>query len=304
MTFDLDIILAAHGAGDNSPANARVRQWARELESTYVGARAVAAFHLGTPSYDEALDSANRFRRIVIPCLTSDGFHADRLRDAVRRAEHRSGGKWAIQIATPIGCGGEAVHGIARRVQRRLGTFSVDPSRAVVVVVGHGTNRHERSANATRALAESIERLTRTRSVVAFLADVPTVDDTIAMAHDCEVIVVVPFLVGGGPHVLQDLPELIRLGNARRVGASAWVTVLDPPGDAEMLNAFERAIDESRHDRTVVYADARGSTFSHRQVEIFAKWVHPRGVDVRRRLKSSAEDGASEPNATQRLEAR
>ena len=44
MTFDLDVILAAHGAGDGSAVNDAVHSVAQRLERRMVGARVCAAF--------------------------------------------------------------------------------------------------------------------------------------------------------------------------------------------------------------------------------------------------------------------
>ncbi|MCC6318292.1 MAG: hydroxymethylbilane synthase [Gemmatimonadaceae bacterium] len=288
MTLDLDVILAAHGAGDASEANDRVRRWARDLEASQVGVRVLTAFHQGTPSYDDALDAADRAHRIVIPCLTSDGFHAARLREAAARAVERSGRP--IHVAAPIGTSGAVVLGIAHRVRERLRAVGGEPSRTLIIVVGHGTARFPGSAEATREIVRALPRLTRARAEAAFLDEFPTVEDAITGARGYRTLIVAPFLVGGGAHATADLPARIRAASATRGDDGVQVVAIDPPGDAEMMEAFEGAIDEGRPGRTVVRAGARDSQLSRRQVELFARAVAPLGVDVRLRSMSTAGD--------------
>lgn len=281
MTFDVDIVLAAHGAGDDSPANARVRAWARDLEASEVGARVVAAFHQGAPSYEDALAASDRPHRIVIPCLTSDGYHAQHLRDSVTRVGQRLGGP--VHVASPIGVGGSLALAVAQRVRERLRATGGQPSRTLVIVVGHGTARYPTSARATRDLAAAVARLTRTRASAAFLDEFPTVEDEVANARGYRTMLLVPFLIGGGRHVLVDLPARIASGVARRPDDGSQVILLDPLTDSAMKEAFEGAIDEARPGRTVLRVGGRDSRLSRCQVELFARHVARLQVDVRMR---------------------
>src|SRR5690606_30318637 len=133
--------------GDNSPVNARVRRWARELEASHIGVRALAAFHLGTPSYEEALSATDRADTVVIPCQTSDGYHAERLRSLVGRSGR------AIRVSVPIGTGGPDAFSIAPRVEEALRANGVDRAATLALIVGHGTTRNPHSERATYELA-------------------------------------------------------------------------------------------------------------------------------------------------------
>lgn len=289
MTFDLDIILAAHGAGDNSPVNARVRRWARELEASHIGVRALAAFHLGTPSYEEALSATDRADTVVIPCLTSDGYHAERLRSLVGRSGR------AIRVSVPIGTGGPDAFSIAPRVEEALRANGVDRAATLALIVGHGTTRNPHSERATYELAGAIHHLTGVASTAAFLDEDPLVESAVAEAGDWRTIVVVPFLLGGGYHAMHDLPKRVQSGRVARTNVRELdVILLDAPGDAEFLGQLERTIARHRSDRIIVRAAARESALSRAQVEIFARRAHAVGMDVRVDTMLTVGDGDRE----------
>jgi uroporphyrin-III C-methyltransferase len=80
-----------------------------------------------------------------------------------------------------------------------------------LALVGHGTRRHPESRDTTLKLAETLRRRRVAGEVLAaFIDDDPPLDallETAALPH----LIVVPFLVGGGTHVSEDIPRLLGL---------------------------------------------------------------------------------------------
>ena len=276
MTLDLDVVLAAHGAGDDSAVNTWVRALALELERRVVGARVCAAFHKGDPSYGSAVRTATRVNRIVIPLLTSDGYHYARLQGAVADVDLGS----LTRVVRPLGTHAAFVEAFVERVAAQVNALGFARGLTHLIVVGHGTDRHANSATATMAVAAALQHSGFDQVRVAFLDEDPTLEAVASTIMPHEYGVVVPFLIGLGAHAVQDLPARIA---AAAGGGSATnrIAYVDPIATMPVLaELIERVIRKTRPARRVIRAGARGSRLSRRQVEMFAAAVAPLGVDV------------------------
>lgn len=240
---ELDVVLAAHGAGDESPANRLLNAHAEHLQ-LMLGVRWPAydvrvrpAFHLGTPTYGHTLAAMRRGVRVVLPMLLSDGFHAQRLRDAVEA--------WASCtppiVVPPIGTSTQFRAAFISHVRADIATYG-DISSCDVLVVGHGTARHAASRVTTFALVRELQRSDpRIRTVgAAFLDDQPDVQAALSSLADVEdtanrPLIVAPFLFGGGPHTNLDIPERVAaaLRDARRPLAD--IRYSQPLGNIEQV---------------------------------------------------------------------
>ena len=229
------LVLAAHGAGDGSAANARVRRLATEAAARGGFDEAAVAFHRGTPGFADVLNGLSSGSVTVVPLLTSGGYYHDLLRRALRKTSRPD---VSLRVSRPIGTHHGLGEIVARRVQHVLEAHRLDPERAAVLVVGHGTRRHAHSRRATltlaNALARGAGRGTRGGLVadvaVGFLDDDPGVEQALAEIGTPHVIVV-PFLIGGGNHVMRDLDRLLERGAglARGAGHGARSVEARPP---------------------------------------------------------------------------
>jgi sirohydrochlorin cobaltochelatase len=203
--------VAAHGAGDESAANAGTRRVA-EVAARFAGADEwSAAFNRGTPTYAEVLDRLTADEVVVVPLLTSDGyFHNSVLPRELGR--NRRFDAVTLTTTAPLGLHPALRDYCARQVRAAALQFAVPASDATLVVVGHGTTRDPRSAAATRALATALyQRLGWTAARAAFLDDAPRLEElpaTLATRY----AVILPFMLGGGEHAATDIPQ--RLGAA------------------------------------------------------------------------------------------
>jgi hydroxymethylbilane synthase len=278
MTFDLDVILAAHGAGDGSPANALVHERARRLESTLVGARVRVAFRRGDPGFAAALRLADRPDRLVVPLLTSEGHYASLLHDEAARVA-RPGMR--PTVAPAIGTHPALVASLVQRVRATVAGLDVVRGEASVIVVGHGTARHAESGTATRAVAAGMASVAGVRAHAAFLDESPTIEETLEGIGPCAVLVVVPFLFGGGDHATADVPARVAACAALHGMPGDRIAFIEPLGGLPVVDdIIERTVRASRGHRVQLTAGARASQLSRRQVEIVASRLASLGVDL------------------------
>ena len=228
------VLLAAHGAGDHSIANRRVRQLARQLALRLPGTVVGVGFTLGAPGWAEA---ASRLRRAsggdlaVVPVLTSAGyFTRRRLPAAVEEWDSTT------RITAPLGTHQHLVGAVVARAVERLAQAR-EAGSVACLVVGHGTARAAEGGAATEALADRLRQaVTRAGLGVdvctAFLDQEPLVEQ-VARKLSVARIVVVPFLLGGGPHLERDLGT--RLEQATSVPCTLGRGLLEDPALAGAL---------------------------------------------------------------------
>ncbi|MEM1177099.1 MAG: CbiX/SirB N-terminal domain-containing protein [Acidobacteriota bacterium] len=214
-------VLAAHGAGDGSPANAAVESLAEEVGRRLLLDHVGTAFHKGTPAFQHV-----PARAIVLPLLTSRGFFYGRLL--------RSLGDGPV-LLPPLGEDPRLGDLVEAELISRLD--STPHNDVAVVVVGHGTRRHRDSGLTTGSLAERLRRRLPGAIVTrAFLDQEPnlgTVATRVAALR--RTVVTVPFLLGYASHAKDDVDRALRASGAeRRIDLPP---LLDLPGLTDLLVA-------------------------------------------------------------------
>jgi sirohydrochlorin ferrochelatase len=100
----------------------------------------------------------------------------------------------------------------------RWGEWPILSEPFTLVLVGHGAETNPSSRNATVLLVHALRQRGICAEVLpAFLDDDPRVE-TIASSAKHDVIIVIPFLIAGGPHATRDIPR--RLGLSIAPGAN------------------------------------------------------------------------------------
>ena len=212
------LVLAAHGSHDGSPANALVERHAAALAARGVADEVVTAFHLGEPSFSTVLDSLAAERVVVVPFFTSGGYFTAEVVPAALR-QNRRYAEIAVAQSPPVGTHPLLSQIVARRVDALRAVWGRGVRHCTVMVVGHGTPRHAASRDATEALVRALAaRRAEDQVLSAFLDDEPSIEAALQRSHS-SLVVVVPFLIGGGGHALQDIPA--RLGVSVAPG-TAW----------------------------------------------------------------------------------
>lgn len=216
MSARTAILLAAHGARRDAAANDRVRALARELLARGAADEVIAGFHQGEPGFTAALDQLTADRVLVLPLFTSAGYYTEQVLPAALARSARCN---AVRLhqAAPLGVHpgierlvAERIAAVAKREQLELDTTSV-------LLVGHGTPRNPNSRLATQQLAKALLARGAASDVTSgFLDDEPGIEEALASLRHRSVIVV-PFLIGGGGHALEDLPRRIGGDAERRI---------------------------------------------------------------------------------------
>lgn len=204
------LVLAAHGSRRDPAANALVRRLAESLRRRRLFDEVAVAFHQGEPGFDTVLDELAADEVTVVPFFTSAGHYTEAvLPEALARNRRYAGVR--LRQTPPVGTHLGVAPLVARRVTELLRERHAERNDAALLLVGHGTPRHPRSREATEQLADMLRRRRVAGQVVAgFLDDEPAVDAVMQGLRQ-ETVLVVPFLIGGGGHALEDVPRLVGL---------------------------------------------------------------------------------------------
>ena len=202
------LVIAAHGSRRDPGANALVRSLAEGVRARRLFDEVAVAFHQGEPGFDTVLDELSSESVTVVPLLTSAGHYADVVLPQAL-ARNRRFAELRLRQTPPVGTHSGIAPLVARRVTDLLRNEGIDRHSASVAIVGHGTQRHRESRTSAIQLADTLRRRRVAGEVLAaFLDDDPPVSTLLEKAT-LPYLVVVPFLIGGGTHVVEDLPRLL-----------------------------------------------------------------------------------------------
>jgi hydroxymethylbilane synthase len=264
------LLLAAHGAGDAAPINRLVRVLAARLAAgSDLDAR--VGFKLGTPDFALAASRLPSDRpSVVVPLMTSDGYFVRSVLPGI--IERAAPSPRLVTIAPPLGLDPRVHDLLLRRAAGHPAVSGVSPPP--LLVVGHGTSRSLASATSTYELVASLrDRFPRLRVRAAFLDQAPSLEDA-GTDLDAQHLLVLPFLLGGGPHVLSDIPE--RLTTAR----TTRVDVLDPLAASPALAEIVRSIARATLTPRVLRLGTRASPLALWQARHAAKALEAQGVST------------------------
>ena len=217
------LVLAAHGSRRDPAANALVRRVAEAVRARRLFDEVAVAFHQGEPGFDTVLDEITADEVTVVPFLTSAGHYSEVvLPEALAR--NRRYAELRIRQTPPVGTHSGIGALVARRLAELLRERGIERGSVSLALVGHGTPRHAGSRDATLQLADALRRRRVAGEVLAaFLDDDPPVEGVLATASLPHVIVI-PFLIGGGTHVSDDIPGRLATGDRRLAGDSRLAT--------------------------------------------------------------------------------
>lgn len=202
------LVLAAHGSRRDPAANALVRRLAEAVRARRLFDEVAVAFHQGEPRFDAVLDELSSDEVTVVPLLTSAGHYADVvLPEALAR--NRRFADLRLRQTPPVGTHSGIAPLVARRVTELLREAGIPRHSASLAIVGHGTPRHRESRTSAIQLGDTLRRRRVAGEVLtAFIDDDPPVS-ALLEAATLPHLVVVPFLIGGGSHVGEDIPRLL-----------------------------------------------------------------------------------------------
>ena len=231
------LVLAAHGSNAEPSVNERIRKIAASLRLTEPFDEVAVAFHQGEPRFAEVLDQLEATDVTVVPVMASSGYYANTVLPR-ELSKNRRYANLILRQTEPIGCHPGVAALAIQRARALLDTFDLPSDATSLALIGHGSPRHAQSRDSTFGLQNTIRAAGIFREIVcAFLDDEPPVETVLSRCSMPNVLII-PFLIGQGPHAVADIP--------RRLG-------LRPAPDASLPLAVRVA------DRTVVCDTAVGT---------------------------------------------
>lgn len=272
MSRETPVILAAHGAGDGSAANRLVGRLCEEVRER-TGRRVAPAFNLGSPTFEESVRVLGPGRCVVVPLMMAEGYFLRVLRERCEGAAAACGA--SLSYALPLGASGMVQDRIVERVR---GLVGADGLRTSILVVGHGTSRDARSEGTAVDLVGRLREETAALEVeVAFLDQDPSIERVVD-GISSQRLVVVPFLLGGGGHALEDVPRRL---SGWLEGAGRSVVYDRPVGDDPGLGGVVARLVEARLAKPEIRLGTRGSELARRQAERVRERLEREGAAVR-----------------------
>jgi len=203
------LILVGHGSTLNPDSSAPTFQHADEIIRRNAFAEVHCAFWKEEPSLREVLYMVESEYVYVVPNFISEGYFTEtvipRELELTGPITHRMGLR--IGYCDPVG-NDPRMADLILRSARRVAP-DVAPDRTSLLVVGHGTNLNEKSAEAARRQVAQIRRKGLYAEVTeAYMEEAPLVADWRKKTFQ-HFVVVVPFFIADGLHSYQDIPVLL-----------------------------------------------------------------------------------------------
>jgi sirohydrochlorin cobaltochelatase len=233
--LDAVVVLIGHGSSKNDQSSEAVRYQAAELHRRKKFADVVAAFWKEEPRLLDVAKNLNAPRVFFVPMFVSEGYFSEHIipealgfHDCRRRRQETlgssSGSPDVVSYTEWFYCQPMGTHdrmtevllNRARGVVRQF-PFPRAPleSEITLFIAGHGTVQNETSRKSIEDRAELIRTKNIYADVVAvFLEEDPKISNCYELAKTRN-MVVVPFFIGQGMHVLEDIPIL--LGEPERI---------------------------------------------------------------------------------------
>lgn len=284
------LILAAHGSRHAPQVNDAICRLAAEVGVRAGFDEAIAAFHQGDPPFSAAIDQLRADSIVVIPLMMAAGYYAEAVLPR-ELAQNRRCIDCTVHITAPVGTHPGMVQLAGQRAALLAERFGMKPAATTLCLVGHGTNRHPASHATTLAVVERLaDGVVWGEVVPAFLDDSPLIE-SVSKAWRSPNLLVIPFLIGAGPHTVKDVPR--RLGFApvadrppfrgEHMGRQIIVdsALGDDPGIADLLvDLATRGGAQTRAARRTVRLGTRSSAMARWQAAHVAGLLGSLGVSA------------------------
>lgn len=230
---DQALVLLGHGSHLSAASSRPVYEHAARIRDRGLFREVREGFWKEEPALRWVLDTVESRRVYAVPVFVSEGYFT---RVVLPRELGISGpvtrrrGQ-TVHYCPPVGTHPLVAELVLERARACTGEAAA-PDDAVLLLVGHGTDRHARSSDVVHRTGDRIRREGPYRQVVcAFLDEDPRVEEAVAELRAPHVVIV-PFLVSEGWHTRETLPRSLGLSGKRteREDRVLWYT--DPVGTA------------------------------------------------------------------------
>jgi sirohydrochlorin cobaltochelatase len=226
--LDAALVLIGHGSTVNDQSAAAVYQQAGELRRQQLFSEVREAFWKQEPKLAEVAAGLTSQRVFFVPLLISEGYFSEGVlpqalgfatadEKQFSRVLNRGEQRWFY--GQPVGTHPRMTELLLARAREVVSTFpfprAPKPSEITLFIAGHGTTQNENSRKAIERQVLQIRAMNIYAAVEAvFLEEEPKISACYELARTRN-IVVVPFFIGDGMHVQEDIPLL--LGEPERI---------------------------------------------------------------------------------------
>jgi sirohydrochlorin cobaltochelatase len=233
---DAALVVLGHGTTLNAESAAPVFQHAEELRRRKIFAEVRAAFWKQEPQIKGVLAEISAPRVFIVPLFISDGwFSAEiipqelgfRYPDNLKLKTQNS----KLHYCHPVGSHDSMTRVILSRAAEVIKKFPFPraprPADTTLLIAGHGTGRNASSRRAVERQVELIGALNLYAAVGAVFMEEPPFIKGCAATVKTKNLVMVPFFISDGLHVVEDIPGLLgepdqRVKERHAAGQPTW----------------------------------------------------------------------------------
>lgn len=209
------LVVAAHGSHHDPDAARPAYAHVDRIRERATFAEVRAAFWKEEPAFREVLRTLASDTVYVVPLFMAEGYFVDSVLPRELRVTEDAAldVEKTVEVTPPVGTHPTMREVIVHRAETMIDGTQIGP-RTGLAVVGHGTERHPRSAASTRNHVERLRELDRFGAVEALFLDEPPRIADLTDHVDTPELVVVPMFVADGMHTKHDIPRAIGLDPA------------------------------------------------------------------------------------------
>lgn len=228
------MLLAGHGSskpGGDNPVHTHA-------EALRAGGQFAAVFEgylKQAPLLEDVLPDITTGELFVVPMLTGHGYITDEL---IPNALSEISDHTHIRMCDPIGCHPSTPALLAGQIRSIIDDNDLDRGTVSVLLAAHGNSNNPQSAKQVKALAAAVGENSNGVAInAAFIEEAPFISDW-HRDPGIENLIVLPFLIGGGLHGAEDVPNMIGLAprNPALLALGADLSVAGP------LHAHDRQV--------------------------------------------------------------
>jgi sirohydrochlorin cobaltochelatase len=215
---DATLVVLGHGTEMNPGSALPATQHAAELRRRKIFAEVREAFWKQEPQIKKILADISAPRIFIAPLFISEGYFSSQIIPKELGFDFPKKTKLQTQhselfYCLPVGSHESMTKVILSRAEEVVRIFpfprAPKPADTTLFIAGHGTEKNEKSRKAIERQAELIH----TQNLYAgvhdvFLEEEPRIGDCYALAQTRNIIVV-PFFISDGLHVVEDIPVLL-----------------------------------------------------------------------------------------------
>jgi sirohydrochlorin cobaltochelatase len=214
--LDAVLVLLGHGTTQNEGSAAPVLQHTDELRRRRLFAEVHPAFWKQEPQVKTVLAAIQTPRVFIVPLFISEGYFSSEVipRELGFGSDFRlQTSDFRLLYCRPVGTHDRMTDVILARAAQVVANFpfprAPQPKDVTLFIAGHGTERSEKSRHSIERQVELIRARDLYAGVHAvFMEEDPRIRDCYPLAATRN-LVVVPFFISDGLHVVEDIPVLL-----------------------------------------------------------------------------------------------